>query len=85
MPSTPNEMLSAVSDSLRDVGEAGAEIVQLLRAACEQNAWPSARRYLAQWLLMRRTSIAQSSSESRVAEVAALSGTVHTGSCRAFF
>ena len=38
MPSTPNEMLSAVSDSLRDVDEAGAEIVQLLRAACEQNA-----------------------------------------------
>jgi hypothetical protein len=55
MPSTPNEMLSAVSDwlaartgrslrqathkvSLRDVGEVDAEIVQLLRAAYEQNA-----------------------------------------------
>lgn len=45
MPLTPDEMLSAVSDSLathkvslRDVGEVDAEIVQLLRVAYEQNA-----------------------------------------------
>jgi hypothetical protein len=57
MPQTPDEMLSAVSESLAT----------------------RTGRSLEQWrLLMRRKSIAQCLPDSRVAEVAAPSGAIHT-------